>query len=164
MSYDQPGEDILDLRDIEAAVLTILDDISAELGDAGEEDLAEQFDAHDLGTVIDAIDGEDDDAEKIDAAITAAGQDGGIDYLRAVANLESDLGTSLERAAWDEPCMIHEDYFENYAMQLAEDLGLLEESAAWPACHIDWGAAADSLKMDYTEVEFDGNAYFIRLG
>ena len=163
MSYDQPGEDIIDLRDIEAAVGTILDNISAELEGAGEETLAETVDARDLNTIIEAIDGEDDDAEKIDTAIDAASENGGIDYLRAVARLEEDLGTSLERAAQDEPTMIHEDYFENYAMQLAEDLGLLEEAAAWPACHIDWEAAAESLKMDYTEVDFDGNSYFIRL-
>lgn len=58
--------------------------------------------------------------------------------------------------------LIHEDYFVEYAKQLAEDVGAIDREAAWPACHIDWDAAADSLKMDYSEVSVGGEWYWGR--
>lgn len=58
--------------------------------------------------------------------------------------------------------LIHEDYFEEYARQLAEDIGAISKDAAWPNNHIDWEAAAEALKMDYTTAEFDGATYYFR--
>lgn len=58
--------------------------------------------------------------------------------------------------------LIRDSYFERYAQDLAEDIGAIQKDLAWPACHIDWKAAADALKMDYTEVDFDGEAYWVR--
>lgn len=57
--------------------------------------------------------------------------------------------------------LIHEDYFETYAEEYASDLRDYDE-AQWPFMHIDWAAAADHLKMDYSEVEFDGQTYYVR--
>ncbi len=61
-----------------------------------------------------------------------------------------------------EPTLIHETYFEDYARELADDCGMLDKDAGWPANHIDWDAAADALKQDYTTVEYDGDTYFLR--
>lgn len=58
--------------------------------------------------------------------------------------------------------LISDDYFVEYAKQLAEDIGAIDREAAWPACHIDWAAAADSLQMDYTDIEFCGVTYWAR--
>lgn len=58
--------------------------------------------------------------------------------------------------------MIHDDYFEAYAEQLAEDIGAIDRDAKWPLTHIDWTAAADDLKQDYTSIDFDGQTYWIR--
>ena len=58
--------------------------------------------------------------------------------------------------------LIRDDYFEEYAKQLAEDLGVAPVSDEWPASHIDWEAAADALKQDYVEVDYDGVTYWIR--
>lgn len=58
--------------------------------------------------------------------------------------------------------LIRDSYFEDYARELAEDIGTINKDAAWPACHIDWTAAADALKQDYTEVDFDGTTYYLR--
>ena len=41
-------------------------------------------------------------------------------------------------------------------------LRLVNADAAWPANHIDWEAAADALLIDYTEVDFAGETYYIR--
>jgi hypothetical protein len=57
---------------------------------------------------------------------------------------------------------IREDYFEDYARQLAVDIGAIDPDASWPLSYIDWKAAADALKMDYTTVEFMGSTYYVR--
>lgn len=58
--------------------------------------------------------------------------------------------------------LIRDSYFEDYARQLAEDLGLLEKCDQWPATCIDWECAADELKQDYFNVDFDGVEYWLR--
>lgn len=58
--------------------------------------------------------------------------------------------------------LIHEDYFETYAQELAGDLGLIQEGASWPHTCIDWKQAAKELEQDYTTVDFDGVNYLIR--
>lgn len=58
--------------------------------------------------------------------------------------------------------MIRDSYFENYAREFAEDIGAVSRNEDWPKCHIDWEAAADSLRQDYTSVEFDGVTYWVR--
>lgn len=76
-----------------------------------------------------------------------------------------ELNTSGENATSDwvhGATLIRDDYFEDYARQLAEDLGAIDADAAWPACHIDWEAAATSLQMDYTSLEFEGVTYWVR--
>lgn len=63
----------------------------------------------------------------------------------------------------DGETLIRDSYFQQYAEQLADDLGLTDNKiTAWPYRHIDWKAAADELKQDYTTVDFDGVDYWIR--
>jgi hypothetical protein len=57
---------------------------------------------------------------------------------------------------------ISDDYFEDYARELAEDTGAIDPKATWPLNRIDWEAAAEDLKMDYTEFEFMGTTYWAR--
>lgn len=82
--------------------------------------------------------------------------------LDELLQLEVDLGCTLESADQNSLFFIDEDYFEDYARELAYDLGAINHVEEWPACHIDWKAAADSLRYDYTEVEFQGNTYLFR--
>ena len=58
--------------------------------------------------------------------------------------------------------LIRETYFEDYARQLAEDIGAIDPNATWPANCIDWEQAARELQMDYTSVDYDGEEYLIR--
>ena len=58
--------------------------------------------------------------------------------------------------------LIRDSYFTEYAQDLAEDIGAIDRDSNWPATHIDWDAAADELKTDYTCVDFDGVEYWIR--
>jgi hypothetical protein len=64
---------------------------------------------------------------------------------------------------WNHGCtLIHEVYFERYAEELAYDIGAISKDASWPSNFIDWSAAAEALKQDYTEVDFGGNSYLVR--
>ncbi len=58
--------------------------------------------------------------------------------------------------------LIRDSYFEEYAEQLAEDIGAIQKGASWPNTCIDWEKAADELKQDYTCVDFDGVDYWVR--
>jgi hypothetical protein len=64
---------------------------------------------------------------------------------------------------WDHgETLIRETYFIEYAQQLAEDIGAIDPKASWPNGCIDWEKAADELRVDYTEVDFDGVTYLMR--
>lgn len=58
--------------------------------------------------------------------------------------------------------LINDDYFERYAEQLADDLGLISNTAQWPATCIDWKRAAEELKSDYSSVDIGSETYWYR--
>lgn len=58
--------------------------------------------------------------------------------------------------------LIRDSYFQEYAQELAEDIGAINKQATWPNNCIDWERAADELKQDYFSVDFDGVDYWIR--
>lgn len=72
------------------------------------------------------------------------------------------LGLDATSEWYDGALFIAEDYFTQYAEQLADDIGAIDSNATWPLRHIDWEAAADDLKQDYTEIEFRDATYFVR--
>jgi hypothetical protein len=57
---------------------------------------------------------------------------------------------------------VSEDYFEEYAEEMAYDIGAIDREASWPLNRIDWTAAAEDLKIDYTSFEFFGTTYWAR--
>lgn len=58
--------------------------------------------------------------------------------------------------------VIRDTYFRDYAQELAEDIGAIDRNASWPNNHIDWDAACDALKQDYTSAELFGHTYWGR--
>lgn len=58
--------------------------------------------------------------------------------------------------------LIRDSYFEDYARELAEDIGAVDSEMSWPYSCVDWERAARELQMDYTSVDFDGVTYWIR--
>jgi hypothetical protein len=89
------------------------------------------------------------------------GWDGAVEI---VALLElADQGASLADWEYGET-LIRDSYFEEYAQQLAEDIGAIDSDASlgWPLGYIDWERAAEALQMDYTPIEFDGVTYWAR--
>lgn len=57
---------------------------------------------------------------------------------------------------------IRDSYFEDYARELAEDIGAVTGSESWPLSCIDWERAARELRMDYTSGELGGVTYWGR--
>lgn len=77
------------------------------------------------------------------------------DELAALKAIEGKISRDGE-------AMIRESYFETYAQELADDLGVLKDCNQWPTNCIDWEQAARELAMDYSMVEFDGVTYYTR--
>jgi hypothetical protein len=77
---------------------------------------------------------------------------GAIDELEEAGIEDWPYGASL----------IREDTFEDYARELAEDIGAISPNAQWPNTCIDWERAARELAMDYTSVDFLGHSYYVR--
>lgn len=82
-----------------------------------------------------------------------------LEYLEELEELD-ELETQISDWIHGET-LINEDYFEEYAEDLANDLYDMQNDS-WPFYHIDWEAAAEDLKQDYTEVEYDGETYYCR--
>ena len=66
--------------------------------------------------------------------------------------------------AWENgEVLVNEIYFTEYCKELCEDIGDIPENLPWYIeSNIDWDGVALDIEMDYTEVDFDGEAYFIR--
>jgi hypothetical protein len=111
-------------------------------------------------------DNPDDDEwyEKRDAAQTAlddAGEEFGDDEQTELAELD-DLENEIGREWRHGETMIPENDFEDYARQLADELGLIPDENRWPCTCIDWEQAAKELATDYTTVTYQGDDYYIR--
>jgi len=185
MIHDQhtPGQDIIDLRDVVeerdliwAALGIVSAERDAALIEENENDprgddrcsnecvctVAEKIEAQEYEgawAMIPMLADEDDS----DGMWEAADLDEDDRFFMCnVRDLASEINGGIEDGAMNEPVMIHDRYFKDYAKQMADDIGAIDSEAGWPACHIDWEAAADSLQMDYTEVEFGGHTYWWR--
>lgn len=76
--------------------------------------------------------------------------------LEELDNLESEIGRSWR----DGETMIPEDEFEDYARELADDIGGTKGNE-WPFTCIDWERAAHELAQDYSTVSYQGTDYYI---
>ncbi len=98
-------------------------------------------------------------------------EDAGEDLLNWLEENGDEFVTLLEvkeeveqyTSEWDDGAfMIADNHFEDYAQELAEDTGAIDRKAKWPLTHIDWDAAAEELKCDYSEVTIAGESYWIQ--
>lgn len=76
--------------------------------------------------------------------------------------LRGNGGDEQWRGDWYPISMIRDSYFEDYAQELADDIGAINKDASWPNNCIDWERAARELQQDYSQVEFDGVEYWYR--
>lgn len=126
-----------------------LEDLRDALQDARDELKAYQEDND--GETSDELEKAVDDAEN------QFGDDEA-DELRELENLESEISDFMRGET-----LIPVDDFEEYAQQLAEELGDYDSrNAKWPLTCIDWKQAAADLAQDYIEVSYQGTDYYVR--
>lgn len=135
------SEDILDSRDIIARI----EELESE-----RDDLAY------------TLEGAEEDKEKTEAeTVLKEWDEENADELKALKSLQNEAEGYSED--WRHgAALIRDSYFEDYARSFAEDIGAIKRDMDWPCNCIDWAEAADQLKQDYTEVDFDGVAYWVR--
>jgi hypothetical protein len=152
-------EDILDSRDIIKRIEELESD-RQNLIDATQE-AQEAIDAYEGDTEGDEFDTLHDTMDAARDEMNAWGETDEGRELTALKALEEEASGSPDWIHGE--ALIRDSYFQDYAEQLADDLGAIDPKAAnnWPTCHIDWEEAADALKADYMEVAFDGVAYWI---
>jgi hypothetical protein len=76
--------------------------------------------------------------------------------------LRGNGGDEQWKGDWYPITLVRESYFEDYAQELADDIGAINSDATWPNNCIDWERAARELQMDYASCEFDGVTYWYR--
>jgi len=72
-----------------------------------------------------------------------------------VCQVAFDLGISVDN--YEEAYAGEHSFPENFAQQVAEDIGSVPEGVGWPCTCIDWEQAASELMQDYCE---ENNHYF----
>lgn len=79
----------------------------------------------------------------------------------ALIDLRNDAEVNI--ADWESgETFVSDDYFVEYAKELTSYIADIRTDYEWPLNHIDWYAAADELKQDYTPFEFRGTTYWAR--
>lgn len=77
-------------------------------------------------------------------------------------DLRGNGGDEQWRGEWYPITLIHNNYFEEYARELAEDIGAINRDASWPNNCIDWKQAASELETDYSAVDFGRETFLYR--
>jgi antirestriction protein len=59
------------------------------------------------------------------------------------------------------PTLVRENDFENYARTTADDIGDIREEGSVSG-FVDWESYAANVRVDWTSVDFDGTEYLVR--
>ena len=145
-------DDIIDSRDVIARIDELTSDLETQHDEAVEASAQTEDEVDDKEIVTldfenwltEQIDDDDDATELI--------------ALRALQDDAEGYSPDWRNGA----TLIRDSYFEDYARELADDIGAINADATWPNSCIDWEKAADELKQDYTSVEYDGVTYWVR--
>jgi hypothetical protein len=159
------SEDILDSRDVIARIEELREDLRLDEVEGAREAVDEakgEFEAAEDDADRDTAQQALDAAEAELAEILAAGEDEDdrteLAALEAFAKEGEDYSEDWPHGA----TIVRESYFVKYAEQFADDIGAVNSDASWPNDCIDWDKAADELKADFTEIDFDGVTYLVR--
>jgi uncharacterized protein (UPF0335 family) len=142
-------KDILDVRDIIERVEEL---------EGARNDLRDQFDCMPESKGVDfdrwvcnQVGFSREDQEELNA------------LTKIINDLKGNGGDEQWRGNWYPVTLIRESHFQNYAQELADDIGaVVDSSAKWPLYCIDWEYAARELRMDYTSTAIDGVTYWYR--
>jgi DNA repair exonuclease SbcCD ATPase subunit len=120
-----------------------------------------------LASFQEELEGAETEKERaeIQAELDRANDAFGIDEqneLKNLENLRDEIGERHGEINDEGGPFVHANDFEEYAQELAEDIGAIDRNASWPNSCIDWERAARELQMDYTSVDWDGDTYYYR--
>lgn len=87
--------------------------------------------------------------------------DDNLDELEVLREANEQGGNYVPDWTYGET-LIDERYFEEYAKELAYDIGALRGNEQWPHNHIDWESAASELRYDYTKIDIGDITYLAR--
>ena len=74
--------------------------------------------------------------------------------IEEIDDVENELGSEFEYGV----TLVDVDDWEEYVEELLEDTGYIpKDFPSW--IEIDWEATANNVKIDYTEVTYQGNSY-----
>lgn len=119
------------------------------------------IDSRDVIARIEELQSERDDYEPDDET-AATWEDENPDEAEELKTLEAlaEKGESYASDWIHGATLINESYFTEYAEDLIKDCYSLKDIP--PFMVIDWEETADNIKVDYSEVDFDGTTFYIR--
>jgi hypothetical protein len=153
------GDDVIDSRDVIDRIAYL-----EELRDKAVRRLADIRSRIESGTATD-----EDIETLVDAWTLLDGTE--VVYMADFCEPEDEELAALQALAahgeqhpgWESGvALIHDSHFEDYARQLAEDIGAIEDADIWPCNLIDWELAAEALRADYCHVDYAGSDYWMR--
>ncbi len=139
-----------------------------DLDDLPSLDGEEQFDTRDVSTRLEGLKGwltfHGVDVSDLDTAQAEEGAEDEQEVWDVVeeAKMLQDFADTYAEAINNGEPVVLDSAFEDYAEQFASDVGLINDDAKWPNNHIDWKAAANELKGDFSEVTLYGKTYWVR--
>lgn len=80
--------------------------------------------------------------------------------LKALQEVKAEVDGYADDTFEDGVQLIAEQDFPEYIQELLEDIGDVPKLPSY--VQVDWEATAENLRVDYTEVEFDGTTYLFR--
>lgn len=110
------------------------------------------IDVRDIIERIEELEGDDDDGDAAELATLMA----------IMEDIKGAGGDEQWRGDWYPVTLIRNSHFTDYAQELAEECGMIDPNATWPANCIDWDYAARELQYDYTSTDIDGVTYYFR--
>jgi len=157
---DLRGDDIIDSRD----VIKRIEELEEERQDLQDalDTAQEELDETELSEEATEED-QDGAKETLDAAKEALGDWDNSDEAEELRDLKALAEECESSPDWSYgETLIKDEYFREYAEQLADDIGAIDSNAGWPLNCIDWDEAADQLQQDYFQVDFGSDTYWIR--
>lgn len=150
------GDDMLLVRDL----IQQRDELKAEYDSLKEtaEELAEELENLSVEEHVD-IDEESDALSLQLKAASYAVKSWEYDNLDDLKDL-NDAIQACEDYGGD--TLILDEYFIEYAKEYAMDIGAIDDDMHWPCNCIDWEAAAEELRSNFTVVEIGGCTYYMR--
>ena len=147
-----------ELRDALTEAREALADAEKELEEHHATQKGEEYDEETWEEQSEALQEAVSDAEgNVESALIDFGEDEKTE-LEELEALEGEISEFMHGEA-----MIPEDDFEDYARELAEDIHRKAiRDASWPFTCINWSDAADELRQDYSEIEYQGSTYLVR--